>query len=157
MPNTEKHAVLMNEIRYAQRITQRTARLYRRVATFLTFTAIVGSSGLATSLSTALPKWLVVVGAVLLACAGAAALAVRPLEKAILNEQDYKRYTALETQALGMDEAALAAALAKARESDAAEIELLRDVAYNDVVIESGRQDMATKLTTPQRLIAALA
>ena len=56
-----------------------------------------------------------------------------------------------------MDAQALRAELAKARESDAAEVELLRDVAYNDVVVESGRSDLASPLTLPQKLIAALA
>lgn len=150
-------AILLNEIRYAQRITQRTARLYRRAATFLTFTAIIGGSGLATSMSATLPHWIVVLGGVLLAVAGAVGLAVRPLEKAILNEQDLKKYTQLETQAVSMSLEQLQAALAKARETDVAEIELLRDVAYNDVVTESGRSDMAASLTFPQRFIAALA
>ena len=154
---TEQHAILMNEIRYAQRITQRTARLYRRAATFLTFTAVLGGSSLFASVSNHVPPVLVLVGAALLACAGAVGLAVRPLEKAILNEQDLKKYTQLETQSLGMDTATLRAALAKARETDVAEIELLRDVAYNDVVIESGNPQMQAHLSLSQRLIAALA
>lgn len=157
MDRSEQHAILINEIRYAQRITQRTARLYRRAATFLTFTAILGGSGLATSMSATLPQWLVVAGGVLLACTAAAGLSVRPLEKAIMNEQDLRKYTALETQAVSMNVDALRAALSKARESDVAEIELLRDVAYNDVVIESGRPDMKAALNLPQRFIAALA
>ena len=154
--STEK-AILLNEVRYAQRITQRAARLYRRAATLMTFIAIVGGSGLATSMSTTLPQWLVVCGGLLLAMAAAAGLAVRPLEKAILNEQDWKKYAMLETQAVPMDAAQLAAALAKARETDVAEIELLRDVAYNDVVVESGRPDMVAPLNLQQRFIAALA
>ena len=155
--DTQEHGILMNEIRYAQRITQRTARLYRRLTTFFTFSAIIGGSGLASAMSAAAPEWLVFAGGALLACTGAAALAIRPLEKAILNEQDVKKYSTLETQAVSMDAPALRAELAKARESDAAEVELLRDVAYNDVVVESGRSDLASPLTLPQKLIAALA
>ncbi len=56
-----------------------------------------------------------------------------------------------------IDEDALRAALAKARETDVAEVELLRDVAYNDVVVESGRPDMQAPLSVPQKLISALA
>lgn len=153
----QEHGILINEIRYAQRITQRTARLYRRMATFFTFIAILGGGGLASAMSNAAPPWLAITGGALLAIAGAAALAIRPLEKAILNEQDVKKYSALATQAVPMDVPALRTALAKARESDIAEIELLRDVAYNDVVIESGRSDLQTTLTIPQRFIASLA
>lgn len=108
-------------------------------------------------MSNTAPEWLVFAGGALLACTGAATLAIRPLEKAILNEQDVKKYSTLETQAVSIDVSALRAALAKARESDVAEIELLRDVAYNDVVLESGRSDLQAKLNLPQRLIAALA
>ncbi|MFD2298379.1 hypothetical protein QRO11_12135 [Paracidovorax citrulli] len=157
MDEKEQHQILINEIRYAQRITQRTARLYRRVGTFLTFVGILGGSGMVASLSSKLPDGLVVAGGALLAVAGAAALAIRPLEKAIVNEQDLKKYTALESQAVAMDLSALKLALSKARETDVAEIELLRDVAYNDVVVESGRPDMRAPLNLPQKFIAALA
>ena len=153
----QEHGILMNEIRYAQRITQRTARLYRRVGTFFTFSAILGGSGLASALAQNTPSWLILAGAIVLAATGAAALAIRPLEKAITNEQDLKRYTALESKALSMDANTLREELAKTREGDAAEIELLRDVAYNDVVIESGRADLKVSLSLPQKFISALA
>ena len=51
----------------------------------------------------------------------------------------------------------LAAALAKAGETDTPEIEALRDVAYNDVVREIGRDDHVVPLSATQRLFAALA
>lgn len=157
MTESEEHAVLLNEIRYAQRITQRTARLYRHLATVLTFLAILGGSGVFTTASTVFPQWVVLAGGLLLAVSGAVALSVRPLEKAILNEQDLKRYTQLATKAHGMDLATLRTELEKARESDAAEVELLRDVAYNDVVLEAGHPELKTALTFPQRVVAALA
>ena len=47
--------------------------------------------------------------------------------------------------------------LQKAREFDTAEVEPLRDVAYNDVVIEIGRSELAVPLTSHQRILAALA
>jgi hypothetical protein len=155
--DNQEHGILMNEIRYAQRITQRTARFYRHLSTLFTFTAIIGGSGLATSIAGTFPHWIVLAGGVLLACTGAASLAIRPIEKAIINEQDYKKYAALETVAVSMPVNDLRMALAKARETDVAEIELLRDVAYNDVVIETGRPDLQSALTIPQKLIAALA
>jgi len=51
----------------------------------------------------------------------------------------------------------LESALAKARESDVAEIEPLRDVAWNDVVVEIGRPEVRVALRPTQRLLAALA
>lgn len=148
---------LLDEVRYAERITQRTARLYRRVATFFTFTAVLGGSGTVTALSTAVPPWVGVAGAALLAVTGAAALSMRPLEKAVINEADARKYAALRTQGASMDESQLNAALQKARESDVAEIELLRDVAYNDVVREIGRSDMVEPLTFRQKLMESMA
>ena len=56
-----------------------------------------------------------------------------------------------------MDEVTLRTALQKARESDTAEVEPLRDVAYNDVVIEIGRGEFAVPLSSHQRILAALA
>lgn len=153
----DQKVTLMNEIRYAQRITQRTARLYRRASTVLTFLAILGGSSVAVSLSKSAPDWLAIAGTLAMAAAAAASLAVRPLEKAITNEQDLRKYTQLETLAVAMTLEQLQVALAKARETDAAEVELLRDVAYNDVVREIGREDTAIRLNLQQRLIASLA
>lgn len=153
----EKHAILMGEIRYAERLTQRTARLYRRTATFCTFIGVLGGGSILASLSAGLPVQLRLAGAILLAVAGAAAVAVRPLEKAITNEADARKYAILRTQGFSLDETQLQAALQKARESDIAEVELLRDVAYNDLLKEIGREDMSTKLSPRQRLLEVLA
>ena len=49
------------------------------------------------------------------------------------------------------------AALQKARESDVAEVELLREVAYNDLLVEIGREDMRTTLSGRQRLLEVIA
>jgi len=154
---TDKHAILMGEIRYAERLTQRTARLYRRAATFCTFLAVVGGSGVISSLADQVPAWVSLAGVALLAVAGAAALAVRPLEKAVINEADMRKYSALRTQGLAMSEAELDAALQKARESDAAEVELLRDVAFNDLLVEIGREEMLQPLSAAQKLLGAMA
>jgi len=103
------------------------------------------------------PAWVSLAGVALLAVAGAAALAVRPLEKAVINEADMRKYSALRTQGLAMSEAELDAALQKARESDAAEVELLRDVAFNDLLVEIGREEMLQPLSAAQKLLGAMA
>jgi hypothetical protein len=153
----ERHAILLNEIRYAERLTQRTARLYRRAATAGTFIAAIGGTSLMASVAQGVPDWVRFFGLGMLALAGAATLAVRPLEKAITNEADSRKYASLRTQAMTMDTPQLEVALQKARESDAPEIELLRDVAYNDLVVEIGRDDLISRLSPRQRLLEAMA
>ena len=153
----EKHTILMGEIRYAERLTQRTARLYRRTATFCTFIGVLGGGSLMASVTNGVPEWLRFFGLGLLALAGAVAVAVRPLEKAITNEADARKYASLRTQGLAMDFSQLEAALQKARESDAPEVELLRDIAYNDTLMEMGRQDLSAPLSNRQRLLEVLA
>ena len=96
-------------------------------------------------------------GAALLTLSGAALLAIRPADKAAQNEADARRYMALNAKAHQLDDAALAAALDEAHQSDCAEIEPLRDVAYNDVVSEIGRSDAVVPLTSMQRIMAAIA
>ena len=154
---TERHAILLGEIRYAERLTQRTARLYRRAATFCTFVAVLGGSSLMASVAAGAPAWLKFLGLALLALAGAAAISVRPLEKAIANEADARKYASLRTQGQTMDDVQLDAALQKARESDVPEVELLRDIAYNDLLMEIGRQDMRTALSGRQKLLEVIA
>lgn len=154
---TDRHTILMGEIRYAERLTQRTARLYRRASTFCTFIAVLGGGSLMASFAESVPDWLQFFGLGLLAVAGAAAVAVRPLEKAITNEADARKYASLRTQALAMDEIQLEVALQKARESDVPEVELLRDIAYNDTLMEIGRQDLNAPLSCRQKVLELLA
>lgn len=153
----ERKAILLNEIRYAERLTQRTARLYRRIAWACTFLGVLGGSGVLSALAPKIPASLSVAGAILLAVVGAIALTVRPFEKAISNDTDAKKYAALRTTAVPMNATELEAALNKARETDTAEIEPLRDVAYNDMLMEVGRPDMLIALKPHQQLLSALA
>ncbi len=150
---TQLHA----EIRYALRLCGRTARLYRRVQTVATVLAIVGGSAAFAAVTGELPKWLTVAGAILFAIAGAALVAVRPADKAAQNEADVRRYQALLAKAAKMTDADLAEALEETHQGDAPEIESLRDVAYNDIVLELNRPDVLVPLTATQRLLAVLA
>jgi hypothetical protein len=148
---------MIYEARYAVRLTQRTARLYRRIQSFGTFLAVLGGSGAASLLAASVPNWVGAVGVAVLAVSGAALVAIRPADKAAQNEADFKRYMALLAKEPGMLDEALKAGLAEAHQSDCPEIESLRDVAYNDVVAEFGRDDQRIKLKAHQRLLAALA
>lgn len=154
---TERHAILLNEIRYAERLCLRTARLYRRAGAVCAFMAAVGGSAALGALLPQLPAAISLAGAVLMAVFGAAALVVRPADKAAANEADAKRYARLRTEAHGMDEGALQSALDKVRETDVPEIEPLRDVAWNDLVREIGCPQDAVPLRWQQRMLAAIA
>lgn len=154
---TDRFAVLLNEVRYAERLCQRTARLYRRLQTFGTFATVIAGSAAVSSAWHIAPPWVSVTGAVAFAVCGAALLAVRPADKAAANEADVKRYAKLRAESSSMDEAGLQMALNKAREGDTAEVEPLRDVAFNDVLAEVGRLDGQIALNWRQRLLSALA
>jgi hypothetical protein len=148
---------LLSEIRYAERLCQRTARMYRHLQASTVFMTVLGGSGVMSALAASVPGWVPVGGAVMLAVFGALNLAMRPADKAASNEVDCKRYAQLRSAAQTMDAAALALALAKARESDTTEVEGLRDVAYNDVVVELGRPDAVVPLRPLQHMLSALA
>lgn len=154
---SETKEQLQSEIRYAIRLCQRTARLYRKLQTIGTFLTVIGGSAAVTSLSPSLPSWIPVAGAILLAVSGAALLAIRPGDKASSNENDVRRYQALMGKSSGMDVVALQAALEEAHLGDAPEIDALRLVAYNDVVLETGRPDCLVKLSCFERLFQSIA
>ena len=84
-------------------------------------------------------------------------VAIRPADKAAANEADVRRFARLRSESATMDVATLAIALSKARESNAPEVEALREVAYNDVARELGRDDVEVHLSWHQRVIAAIA
>lgn len=153
----DAHARIINEIRYAERLCLRTACMYRRAQTIGTFVTVLAGGGALGASAAQLPAWMTATGAVLFAAFGAALLAIRPADKAAANEVDARRYAKLRTDVMGCDAATAATLLAKARESDAAEVEPLRDVAYNDLVVEVGRPDLVVPLRINQRVLAALA
>lgn len=157
MENHYDKAQLKGEIRYAIRLTQRTARLYRRVQTFGVFLSIVGGSSAIVTIADSVPAWISITGATLLTFAGAILIAVRPADKAAQNEADARRYQILMTHAAGMSAEELQRALDEARTGDTAEIESLRNVAYNDVVLELNRPDTRLELTTLQKILRCIA
>ena len=150
-------AIIFSEIRYAERLCQRTARLYRHVQGFGTWLAVIGTSGTLAALANNIPNWVPIAGAIVLASTGAVLIAMRPADKAAISEADAKRYAALRTRGSGLDDKELRAALEEARQSDVAEFESLRDVAWNDVVQEVGHADKKVMLSMPQRFMAAIA
>lgn len=154
---TFDRAIALNEIRYAERLCQRTARLYRRLQTAGVFLSALAGTAAIGSLSQLVPASAGAVGSLALAVVGAALLAVRPGDKAIQNEADVKRYAQLRAAAVTMDDTQFEQALQQARELDAPEVEPLRDVAWNDVMGEIGRPELRMRLRPAQRVLAALA
>lgn len=114
--------------RYAQRLCQRTARLYRRIQTSLTFMSLLAGSSAVATLAAQLPApsaWLLATFAAL-GCINLAAPALQQL-------------------------------LDEARQTDTTEVEQLRPVAYNDVVLEIDEPDFVISLTPMQKIMGALA
>lgn len=144
------------EIRYAQRLAQRTARFYRRVQSIATFASIVGGAGIFAQLSEFFPVWVPVSGAVIFTLFGAVVICMRPADKAVPNEMDMKKYSDLLARSETMEVDAIRAALAEARKTDAPEIESLRDIAFNDVMEEINRPYVKIKTKWHQELLASI-
>ena len=119
--------------------------------------AILGGSGTASLITQAVPMEVGIAGAVIMAIAGAALITIRPADKAAQNEFDAKRYLALLAKVPRLTDDEFESALQEAHQSDCPEIEPLRDVAYNDVVTEYGREDARVRLSVRQAIFATLA
>jgi hypothetical protein len=149
--------LMLNEIRYAERLCQRTARLYRHIQAGGVFLSVAAASATLSALSKSVPDWIAIWGAVIFTGVGALLIAMRPSDKAAINESDAKRYAALRARAPALSDDQLRTAIDEARPSDAQEFEALRNVAYNDVVLEVGQPGYVLRLTLPQQVLAALA
>lgn len=148
---------LTGEIRYALRLTERTARFYRNIQTVGVFISIIGGSAAVASAVGGVPVVITVIGGILLATSGAALIAIRPADKAAKNEVDVARYRSLMARSVGMNDSALEKALEEAHADDTQEIESLRDIAYNDMVREIGREDEKIELSKFQIFLERLA
>jgi len=148
---------VLGEIRYAQRLAQRTARLYRRIQAISTFLAILGGAGVMSAMATNFPAWVSIAGAVLAAVFGAMVIVIRPADKAVPNEMDIKKYDELLTKAQELTAAQILPLLAEARKTDAPEIESLRTIAYNDVMSEINRDDQKIEPNAYQGMLAVIA
>lgn len=154
MDNTKED--LQFNLRYAQRLCQRTARFYRRLQTTLTFISLLAGSSAVATLAAQMPvpsAWLLAAFAVF----GCANLALRPAERIAANEADVRKYGALLAKVSATDVATLQQLLDEARLSDTTEIEPLRPVAYNDVVLEIDEPEALIPLSPMQKLMGTLA
>lgn len=145
------------DIRYAIRLCERTARLYRRVQAAGTFLSLIGGSAAVSGAVGQFSPWVSLSGSALLAVAGAALVAIRPADKAAQNEADVKRYRALMAKSCGMTVDQLAVALEEAHQGDAPEVEPLRNVAFNDLLAEINREDQKIPLSLTERFLKVFA
>lgn len=148
---------LQAEVRYAQRLCQRTARLYRRAQTTFTFLSIVAGSAALVSISAKLPAGFVLGSAIAFAVFAAMNIAMRPAERIAQNDADVKKYAALLAKSEGLEIPAIRQLIAEARQTDAPEVEPLRDVAFNDVMREINREDALIPLSVSQKFFRAIA
>ena len=147
---------LQFNVRYAQRLCQRTARFYRRLQTTLTFASLLAGSSAVAALAAQLTvpsAWLLGTFAIF----GCINLALRPADKIAANEADVRKYGALLAKVNSVDAATLQRMLDEARLSDTPEIEPLRPVAYNDVVLEIDEPEALIRLSPMQKLMGAVA
>jgi len=104
------------------------------------------------NLTTLFPVWVPIMGGIVFVSMSAALMAIRPADKAAINEADMKRYQALKAKAETMDSSQIAVALEDARTGDCPEIDALRNVAYNDIMKEINREDQSIKLTPTEKI-----
>jgi hypothetical protein len=153
-----EYLVVQAEARYAARLTERTARMYRHIADTCAAIAFIGFSGTALQILDMVPRGYALAFAFVTILASAVLFITRPGDKAFQNECDSRRYKALLARAHDMSADEFALALKDAREQDCPqEVESLRHVAYNDTVREIGREDCVKKLTFRERVLDALA
>jgi hypothetical protein len=147
---------LQIELRYAQRFCQRSVRFYRRIQTTLTFISMLAGSSAIAAIAAQMPMaatWMMAAFAIF----GILNFAIRPAEKIAALHADVRKYAALITKSDSLDAAAIQHLLHEARQTDSEEIEPLRAVAYNDVMLEIDETDSLIPLTPMQKLMSALA
>jgi len=147
---------LQIELRYAQRFCQRSVRFYRRIQTTFTFISMLAGSSAIAAVAAQMPAtatWMLAAFSIF----GIANFAIRPAERIAAFQADLRKYAALITKADYLDAEAIQHLLHEARQSDAEEIEPLRAVAFNDVMLEIDEPGALIPLTPIQKLIGALA
>lgn len=142
-------------IRYAIRVLERHARLCRIADALLRLCAIFSGSAAFAALMAGRPAAVAALGA-LFALLQAAEFALRPAELAAKSMAMRQPYARLLADACRMDDVALEAAyLALVAEDDVVVPHWLREVAYNDVLVERGCDpEEAFSLSRWQRFVA---
>ncbi len=140
---------LQIELRYAQRVGQRSVRFYRRIQTAFTFISMLAGSSAIAAIAAQMPMaatWMMAAFAIF----SILNFAIRPADKIAALHSDVRKYAALIAKSDNLDAAAIQHLLHEARQTDSEEIEPLRAVAYNDVMLEIDETDSLIPLTPMQ-------
>jgi len=147
---------LQIELRYAQRFCQRSVRFYRRIQTTFTFISLLAGSSAIAAIAAQMPvaaTWMLAAFSIF----GILNFAIRPAERIAAFHADVRKYAALITKSDLLDASAIQHLLHEARQTDAEEIEPLRAVAYNDVMLEIDEPNSLIELSPMQKLMGVLA
>ena len=148
---------LRAEVRYSQRLCQRTARLYRRVRTTSTFLRVTAGSAALVSVASNLPPEFALLSATAFSVFAAVNRAIRPAEWIAQNDSDVQKYAVLLAKSEDLEVPSLRQLIAEAQQTDAPEVEPLRDVAFNDVMREINREDALIPISRAQKFLGAIA
>jgi hypothetical protein len=151
----KEHVQLKGEIRYAIRLAERSAPV-SLVQTVSTFFSILGGSAAFAAIADIFPKELSIGGACVAAVFGSGT-GCNPAGGQSSPEADLRRFQSLMARANSLDGNALEAAIEETRQGSAQEIEPLRDVAYNDVVLEFNRSDALIPLSPLRKILRVFA
>lgn len=147
------------EIRYSIRLMTRQSRFYARIDALLVFLTLLGSSSAVGAFFTNMPSLAGFAGFVLIATT-ITQFVVKPAEKSIYSKEAKKRYANLLSQSQSLDDPKLDSLLWQAHGKDIDDIKSLNTIAYNDVLLELGREGKNGQhlqdLTLFQKVVAFL-
>lgn len=145
------------EIDYALRLCLRHRKFYGHLRSVFMFINLFGTTAAVTAVFAKSPDIALIAGLVLSAVSVIDRV-IDPAKKRASFVQDYKRYAKVQRAIVGKSPADAEKLLLAAREDDSDAIEALRDVAYNDVLLQQGSAaEYMIKLGIGKRLIAAVA
>lgn len=152
---TDRAATLFN-LRYAVRVLERHARLWRRIDGAVRLVALLAGSGAIGAIGAENSKIAIALGAVF-ALFQAIEFALRPAEIAARSMSQRREYASVFAKERSFDDATLAEAYADMVAADDIIVsESLRHLAYNDVVLERGLDPAACYEPTARLKLAAL-
>ncbi len=152
-----RHDTLFS-LRYAARVLERHARLWRRIDAAVRLAGLLAGSSAFAALMAESRGFTLVFG-VVFAVLQAVEFALRPAEQAAQSIAQRRPYAALAARSEAMDDAGLKAAYLQLHaEDDVIVPESIRTLAYNDVVLEKGCDPAhLNPLDRWQRFVAFLA
>lgn len=156
MSDTETRQDLLFEIHYGRRYALIQGRFFDRIATLMTFTAVMSGAAAFTAVIKDAPTFSAYFG-LFSAALAAIDLAYGPSKKAALCDETRRKFFELERDCAEMDDVILRKRVLDIQAGSGPEIECLRIPAFNDVCREEGRPNSVERLSLMQWLFACLA